>query len=154
VTFTDNLAARLLRRPRPDTGQVSDDSVRVCRRCSRPVSMPAADYDTFEQMHYVCFHYEFEHDPADVDAPCRAGGCPSEVAGGREVLLGALDELLSDWSEGQPASWDNTTLPGYLEALRAWVADSDGYYLGRKSVPPSSPAVRLADGLRAARIYE
>jgi hypothetical protein len=31
----------------------------------------------FEQMHYVCFHYEFEHDPTDVDEECGAGGCPS-----------------------------------------------------------------------------
>jgi len=28
-------------------------------------------------MHYVCFHYEFEHDPIDVDEECSAGGCPS-----------------------------------------------------------------------------
>jgi hypothetical protein len=31
----------------------------------------------FEQMHYVCFHYEFEHDPYDPDEECAAGGCPS-----------------------------------------------------------------------------
>lgn len=30
-------------------------------------------------MHYVCFHYEFEHDPADPDEECTAGGCPSTV---------------------------------------------------------------------------
>jgi len=28
-------------------------------------------------MHYVCFHYEFEHDPFDPDEECKAGGCPS-----------------------------------------------------------------------------
>ena len=36
-------------------------------------------FDVFEGMHYVCFHYEFEHDPADPDEECSAGGCPSAV---------------------------------------------------------------------------
>jgi len=27
-------------------------------------------------MHYVCFHYEFEH-PGDPDLECDAGGCPA-----------------------------------------------------------------------------
>ncbi|PPK97481.1 hypothetical protein CLV92_10311 [Kineococcus xinjiangensis] len=53
----------------------------VCRRCSRPVSAPARDYEIFEQMHYVCFHYEFEHDmgsgATDVDSDCGIPGCPS-----------------------------------------------------------------------------
>jgi hypothetical protein len=34
-------------------------------------------FEIFERMHYVCFHYEFEHDPFDPDAECDAGGCPS-----------------------------------------------------------------------------
>jgi hypothetical protein len=38
-------------------------------------------YERFERMHYVCFHYEFEHDPADPDEECTAGGCPSANAG-------------------------------------------------------------------------
>ena len=50
----------------------------LCRRCGRPVVLEAERFfDVFEQMHYVCFHYEFEHDPYDVDEECVAGGCPS-----------------------------------------------------------------------------
>jgi hypothetical protein len=60
------------------------DPTRICRRCERPVATP--DYDTFEQMHYVCFHYEFEHRDVDVDAECPAGGCPSRRVGLRETL--------------------------------------------------------------------
>ena len=106
-------------------------------------------------MHYVCFHYEFEHDPADVDSPCTAGGCPSEVAGGGEALMSALDSLLADWSEGAPpASWENRSLPDYLAALRAWLADSVGYYVNQRRVPPMSAASLLADGLQAAKHYE
>jgi len=40
-------------------------------------------FDVFEQMHYVCFHYEFEHDigrgETDVDGDCGVPGCPSGV---------------------------------------------------------------------------
>jgi hypothetical protein len=40
------------------------------------VVVEADRFATFEQMHYVCIHYEFEHDPIDPDEECAAGGCP------------------------------------------------------------------------------
>ncbi|WP_198949900.1 hypothetical protein [Kineosporia sp. A_224] len=52
----------------------------ACRRCARPVVAGAADYDLFEQMHYMCFHYEFEH-RGDPDVECDAGGCPAAGLG-------------------------------------------------------------------------
>ena len=55
----------------------------LCRRCDRPVEISRDQYDIFEQMHYVCFHYEFEHDPADPDEECSAGGCPSAAVNPR-----------------------------------------------------------------------
>lgn len=48
-----------------------------CQRCGRPVEISRDKFDAFEHMHYVCFHYEYEHDPADPDEECTAGGCPS-----------------------------------------------------------------------------
>jgi hypothetical protein len=48
----------------------------MCRRCQKPVVASAADYEVFEQMHYVCFHFEFEHQ-GDPDVECVAGGCPA-----------------------------------------------------------------------------
>jgi hypothetical protein len=36
----------------------------------------AEQYEVFERMHYVCFHYEFEHQ-GDPDVECPAGGCPA-----------------------------------------------------------------------------
>ena len=45
----------------------------ICRRCSRPIVVEAAQYEVFEHMHYVCVHYEFEHDPIDPDEECGAG---------------------------------------------------------------------------------
>lgn len=52
-------------------------SNRTCLRCHRPVDVEADNYEVYERMHYVCFHYEYEHDPVDVDEECGAGGCPS-----------------------------------------------------------------------------
>lgn len=57
-------------------GQGSARGIRSCARCNRTVEASAADYDTFEHMHYVCFHYEFEHRD-DPDVECSAGGCPT-----------------------------------------------------------------------------
>jgi hypothetical protein len=51
----------------------------ICTRCQRPVVIEAERYEVFERMHYVCFHYEFEHDPVDPDEECGAGGCPSRA---------------------------------------------------------------------------
>lgn len=48
----------------------------ACRRCGLAVVANLAQYDVFEGMHYVCFHYEFEH-RGDPDVECHAGGCPA-----------------------------------------------------------------------------
>ena len=46
----------------------------MCRRCGRPVIANRALYDVFEQMHWLCFHLEFEHS-GDPDAPCTDPSC-------------------------------------------------------------------------------
>jgi hypothetical protein len=50
-----------------------------CVRCRRPVVRSRDEYDVFEKMHWVCFHYEFEHGDYDVDAACRDPACPSRM---------------------------------------------------------------------------
>jgi hypothetical protein len=62
---------------------VDEALVPTCRRCERPVVLSYDQYEVFEQMHYVCFHYEFEHDPVDPDEECYAGGCPSATVNPR-----------------------------------------------------------------------
>jgi hypothetical protein len=55
----------------------------VCVRCHRPVRVNADHYDVFERMHWVCFHYEFEHEAGapdrDPDQACGDRGCPSRA---------------------------------------------------------------------------
>ena len=60
-----------------DQQVTSEAELPDCARCGRPVRVSRGQYETFERMHYVCFHYEFEHDPFDPDEECNAGGCPS-----------------------------------------------------------------------------
>jgi hypothetical protein len=76
---------------------MSDDA-RLCSRCHLPVIENAANYDIFERMHFVCFHYEWEHLKRDAsgellrgaltreeslldpDVPCGLVGCPTDGA--------------------------------------------------------------------------
>jgi hypothetical protein len=48
----------------------------MCARCGREVRVSRDSHGIFERMHYVCFHYEFEHDPCDPDEECLTGECP------------------------------------------------------------------------------
>lgn len=116
----------------------------VCRRCSRPVRTSAAKYETFEGMHYVCFHYEFEHDPADPDEECTAGGCPSgAIAGGREAVAVSARRLAA--VADSDAGWPNSDLPSFLAAFGAWLEDCGGYYANRRLVLPSNAWTIVGD---------
>jgi hypothetical protein len=51
--------------------------------------------------------------------------------------------------------WENPTLDRYLDALAAWLEDSDGYYRNQGRPVPAEPSWRdVADMLMAASIYE
>jgi ferredoxin len=71
-----------------------EEQVRRCVRCGRPVIREAERFEVFEQMHWTCFHYEFEHQAAgsaddDPDIACKDPVCPAR----------ALDpEPQPDWS--------------------------------------------------------
>lgn len=131
----------------------------TCRRCSRPVRVGRNNYDVFEGMHYVCFHYEFEHDlsnpDTDPDEDCGIPGCPSAPAAASTVRMASVVRaLVEDWSAGPPANWDNHSLPDYLEALAGWLADCEGYY-ANKGVPiPWSSWEVMQEAMRAATSYE
>jgi hypothetical protein len=55
----------------------------VCVRCGRVVRVNAERYDVFERMHWVCFHYEFEHEVGapdrDPDQACGDPVCPTRA---------------------------------------------------------------------------
>lgn len=92
-------------------------------------------FDAFEGMHYVCFHYEFEHvlgsPDADVDSDCGVPGCPSGVlpvaAPGAEA-----EQALKDAAEGLRRPDDDS----------GWTAEFEGPGVLRLQ-RPGSPSVRL-----------
>lgn len=47
----------------------------LCVRCGQPVVVYKDDYVTFERMHWLCFHLEYEHN-ADPDEACDDPSCP------------------------------------------------------------------------------
>lgn len=52
----------------------------ICRQCQRPVVASRDRYEVFERMHWLCFHYEFEHgDDVDPDQACQDPSCPSRM---------------------------------------------------------------------------
>lgn len=50
--------------------------------------------------------------------------------------------------------WEIDSLAAYLDALSAWLAESDGYYLNQVRVPPSHPWDRMLDVFPATTVYE
>lgn len=63
-------------------------------------------------MHYVCFHYEFEHGDVDLDAECQAGGCPSRRVG--------LSTTLTDWTDWSLTSFRLGRAIGVYETDGHW----------------------------------
>lgn len=94
---------------------------RVCRRCDRPVVASAADYEVFEQMHYVCFHYEFEHE-GDPDVECPSGGCPASGLALPSRLI-RTDRATSKLERAYAEAWQEWEDSGDAEAWAATATD-------------------------------
>lgn len=107
----------------------------TCQRCGRAVRTSADQYDVFERMHFVCFHFEFEHDPFDPDEECSAGGCPSRTVNARPMrrpenrqLIRQLTQQLSDRLTDDQKVWAQEYLTAgewalALEMLADWLSE-------------------------------
>jgi len=72
----------------------------------------------------------------------------------KEEFMEHLSSLISEL-EHNPEKWENKSLPEYLEALKAWVNDMDGYYKNiNYNTPQNVNWGIFADMLTAAKIYE
>jgi phage anti-repressor protein len=65
---------------------------RICKKCGLPVKKYYNEYDVFEGMHWICFHFEFEHGSYDLDEPCDDPSCPWN-AENRELMLDVTHDL-------------------------------------------------------------
>ncbi|MEV8031868.1 hypothetical protein [Streptomyces sp. NPDC086182] len=72
----------------------------------------------------------------------------------REDLAAFVRSLHRSHAE-DGSSWENADLPSFLEALAAWIDDSDGWYSNTgRELPASGDWRFFARALRAATIYE
>jgi hypothetical protein len=77
-----------------------------------------------------------------------------ERVSSKDTLVKLVQDLREDL-RSSPENWENTTLDSFLEALAAWTADMDGYYLNQGGTPPEQPTWKtVAEMLLAARTYE
>ena len=73
----------------------------------------------------------------------------------RQTFIKFLDLLLKDFLDN-PESWENKTLPNFLEALSAYTEDVQGYYNNMKlNVNADKPDLStFSDIFKGAKIYE
>jgi hypothetical protein len=72
----------------------------------------------------------------------------------REDLVAFIRALNKDLRDN-PDSWENPTLDQFLEALGAWIADMDGYYINQGKAVPERVDWKIAgEMLMAASMYE
>ncbi|MEM6260432.1 MAG: hypothetical protein AAGI37_19330 [Planctomycetota bacterium] len=71
----------------------------------------------------------------------------------RDELEKLIFELLDD---NDAVEWDNDTTYSYLQAMAAWLRDSDGFYRNvGEQFDTNNPSWQLfADMLQAAAVYE
>ena len=71
-----------------------------------------------------------------------------------QAFVDFLTLLRADFRENG-TQWENRNLADYLEAMQAWTADMDGYYINTgQPIPDKVPWHIFVDILRAARLYE
>ena len=68
----------------------SDAEELKCVRCGLEVRVNRDSFEIFERMHWVCFHFEFEHMGFDPDEECDAPGCPSSPFNSPPARAGLL----------------------------------------------------------------
>lgn len=140
---------------------MTDDADLICQRCGRAVVVELENYAVFEQMHWVCFHYEFEH-VGDPDLRCLDPSCPANARvetdfsaiDKREDIVAVLDALVAEWEQGTPADWESWTIRDYLEAMAAWLSVAENAYLHSGKPLPANGWEWFKDALVAAARYE
>ena len=72
----------------------------ICKKCGEPVKN-ILDYEIFEGMHWICFHFEFEHGEYDRDEPCDDVACPWNRITGRDKQIILSQSEIKLQSEGK-----------------------------------------------------
>jgi hypothetical protein len=73
---------------------------------------------------------------------------------GRELLIETLEQLSLDARSERGDSWENVTLPAFLEAMAAWLRSYEHAYMNTGRPVPEDVWEVVAAAVRAATIYE
>jgi hypothetical protein len=66
-----------------------------------------------------------------------------------------ITQLLSEWDgESPPPSWENWTIPTFLEAMGAWLGSYENAWTNVGEVPPTDGWLVFAQALEAGARYE
>jgi hypothetical protein len=69
-------------------------------------------------------------------------------------FINLIDSLIQNL-KASPFEWENNTLESYLEAIKAWTEDMEGYYANNNLKAPTDINWQIfADILSAAKVYE
>jgi hypothetical protein len=72
----------------------------------------------------------------------------------RADVIRVLESLVAEWGDGKPETWENWTIPDYLEAMSAWLGSADASYAFRGEPVPSDGWQFFIDALSAAARYD
>ena len=76
------------------------------------------------------------------------------MSSGREQLIATLENLAHEAQSEGGASWENTSLPSYLEAMAAWLRVYEFAYINTGRPVPDDPWEVMIAAFRAATAYE
>jgi hypothetical protein len=76
------------------------------------------------------------------------------VAADKHDVIEVLRRLLGQWDAGEPARWENATVPAYIEAMAAWLEGYEQSYINTGRAVPTDGWTVFAAALQAAAIYE
>lgn len=71
-----------------------------------------------------------------------------------EALIATLKELAEEARSEDGDSWENVTLPGFLEAMAAWLRSYERAYANTDRPIPDDPWDIMVAAVRAATLYE
>lgn len=60
---------------------------KTCKRCGLPIKVNKDMCEAFEDMHWLCFHMEFEHGNYDPDEACDDPSCPWNRISGNDLMI-------------------------------------------------------------------
>jgi hypothetical protein len=73
---------------------------------------------------------------------------------GRDDVVATLRRLRNEWADGEPEGWKHWTIPGYLDAMAAWLEVFENAYTNSGRAVPTDGWEVFNAALNAAAICE